>query len=125
MFDVQYFVDEEKKIVVAKITDAGMSLVCEMCKMGYHNTPLEVRDAYVGKAKCSPDDTFDLEKGKKIAFKRAFIKYTTVKQKELTSFVKWVNERHDEFIKDTNKLIVKYDSAIERRYTEIETLISE
>lgn len=43
----------------------------------YHNC------RYVGKAKCSPEDEFDYEFGKKLAYNRALNKWFTAKKKFL------------------------------------------
>ena len=122
MFDVQYFVNEEKKTVVAKIVGAAFDIKCDLCKLGYHDVPTVIQDDFVGKAKCNPDDVFDIEKGKKIAFKRAYAKYSRAKSRELTHFKNWLTENNDKFISTIDKLIAKYDASEKRRYTEIEML---
>ena len=45
--------------------------------ISYHNC------RYVGKAKCSPEDEFDYEFGKKLAYSRALNKWFTAKKKFL------------------------------------------
>ena len=32
MFDVDYYVNKEKKVVVAKMTGCGNGLACDMCR---------------------------------------------------------------------------------------------
>jgi hypothetical protein len=124
MFDVQYFIDEEKKVVVAKIIGTALDVSCDLCKLGYHEVPTVIEDSYVGKAKCCPEDTFDVEVGKKIAFKRAFAKYTKAKHRELSKFRNWLVKNNDAFINTIDKLLMKYDATEKRRYTEVEYLIN-
>ena len=125
MFDVEYFVNEEKKVVVAKITNCYGDLCCDMCKVGFPpHSDFEIQDSFVGKAKCSPDDTFDVEKGKKIAFKRAYMKYTAVKMKTISNFMKGYRKAYEELELTTKKLIARYDSAIDNRATEIKAIIA-
>lgn len=125
MFDVQYFIDEEKKVVVAKIVGTAYDISCELCKLGYHEVPTIIADSFVGKAKCSPDDVFDIEKGKKIAFKRAFAKYTRAKNRELTRFKSWLVSNNEAFVKVIDKLLEKYEATENRRYVEIEKLVQD
>ena len=115
MFDVQYYVSEEKKTVVAKIVGVALDIKCDLCKLGYHDVPTVIQDIFVGKSKCSPDDVFDIEKGKKIAFKRAYAKYARAKSRELTHFKNWAVRNHDKFIATVDKLITKYDASEIRR----------
>jgi DNA topoisomerase VI subunit B len=45
---------------------------------------------YVGRAKCNPGDTFDVEFGKELAYKRALLK---LKKAETRSHRAYINER--------------------------------
>lgn len=125
MFDVQYFVNEEKRIVVAKISGAANELCCDLCKKGIEGVPVFTQDKFVGKAKCSPDDAFDIEKGKKIAFKRAYYKYVKAKHAEINRFADWVEQRDREVIETLHKMSVKFEQSMERRLKEIEGIIKE
>lgn len=125
--DVEYFINEEKKVVVAKIFGCYNGLYCDLCNAGYPDVNIDyledMDDAVVGKATCSPDDVFDVEIGKKIAFKRAYMKYTRQKIRALNNYMKGFNEFIKEFTEDTNKLLDNYSNAIVRREKEIQTLI--
>lgn len=124
-FDVQYFVNEEKKVVVAKMVGCSGGLACDMCRKGFPPIPnFEINDTFIGKAKCSPDDTFDVETGKKIAFKRAYKKYVAAKKKALVAFVEENKKVTEEFLKATDKLVDSYDRADARRSEEINNLIT-
>ena len=123
-FEVKYFVNEEKKIVVAKMVHCYSGLACDMCKKGYPTIPdFTIPDSFVGKAKCSPEDTFDVETGKKIAFKRAYKKYVAAKKKVLTAFAEENRKSFDDFFKTVGELVAQYDRADTRRTEEIKELI--
>ena len=91
--NVTYYINEEAGVVVAKINaekyepfNVAESVIDKIRRADEHNSPYEVfacggfkklmlDKAYVGVAKCSPEDKFDLETGKKIALARAQVKY--------------------------------------------------
>lgn len=75
-FNMDFYVNEEKRTVVAKIN------IIE--KVG----PFKIiGESYLGKAKCSPEDIFDAEKGKSIAELRALLKYYKNLFKEGKGFI--------------------------------------
>lgn len=59
---VTYFINKEKKTVVAKVTIFTL--------LGFDIVPKTIR----AKAKCSPEDEFDVEKGKQLAKLRLNVK---------------------------------------------------
>lgn len=120
-FTENYYVNKEKGIVVCKLTDCWCGLACDMHKKGWPVHPdFEIADEFVGKAKCSTDDTFDIEKGKKIAFKRAYAKFVTAKGKALRKF-KTENDRAAARLNATiDKLLATYDVTIGRKESEIQ-----
>lgn len=125
MFDVDYYVNKEKKVVVAKMTGCFNGLACDMCRKGYPPIPaFEIANAFIGKAKCSPDDTFDEETGKKIAFKRAYKKYVMAKKKAVAAFLTENNKLVDELNDTVKNLIDSYDRADAHRTEEIKALIT-
>ena len=126
MFDVDYYVNKEKKVVVAKMTGCSNGLACDMCRKGYPAIPaFEIANAFIRKAKCSPDDTFDEETGKKIAFKRAYKKYVMAKKKAVAAFLAENNKLVDEFNDTVKNLMDSYDRADAHRTEEIKALITE
>ena len=126
MFDVDYYVNKEKKVVVAKMTGCSNGLACDMCRKGYPQIPaFEIANAFIGKAKCSPDDTFDEETGKKIAFKRAYKKYVMAKKKAVAAFLAENNKLVDELNDTVKNLMDSYDRADAHRTEEIKALITE
>ena len=73
----KFFVNEDKKAVVCLITITRHK--------GLPN------QTFIGKAKCSPSDTFDVEKGKDIAYVRALLKLKKAEvqyHKSLTGYYK-------------------------------------
>ena len=120
-FTENYYINEEKGIVVCKLTGCWRGLACDMCKKGFPAHPdFEIVDEFVGKAKCSTDDTFNLEKGKKIAFKRAYAKFVAAKGKALRNF----KAENDRVVAELNaavdKLLSTYDATVERKESEIQ-----
>lgn len=112
-FTEKYFINEEKKVVVCKIEDCSCSLVCDMCHMNWpSHEDLFIADEFIGKAKCSPEDTFDIEIGKQIAYKRAVAKLFKAKERTLIAFIEEHKKMFDQLKKDSNKLIRKYEGMI-------------
>ena len=84
----KYFIDETKRTVTAVLTTPDTSimqeLVCVVNKgtgsivnvdnMSFHPSML-IKGTYTGKAVCHPNDTFDVETGKKLAKARAIEHY--------------------------------------------------
>lgn len=92
--NVTYYINEEAGVVVAKINaeeyepfNVAESVITKLRKADEHNAPYDVfycgghglmlDKSYVGVARCSPEDKFDLETGKRIALARAQVKYHT------------------------------------------------
>lgn len=83
---MKFFVNEEKRTVVAIIEDCSLDFIKRISKnpfneMGYiastysNGNWIYMNDSYKGIAKCAPDDEFDVEIGKTIAMNRALRKY--------------------------------------------------
>lgn len=76
---IKWFINEEKGIVVCKLTDCRTIPADRIIKYAPHfdlwagtsRTSCIIHDEYTGVAKCSPEDTFDIEVGKNIALRRA------------------------------------------------------
>ena len=97
---VKYIINEENKVVVAVIDDCAMDLIDYLSNVIPNSEPvfqalmnlkkdstLLLDSPYKGKAKCAPEDTFDLEYGKKLAARRAQEKYENAKLRLLKSIV--------------------------------------
>ena len=71
-FEYKYRIDEENKIVIAMSTYAGKSVV--------------------GIARCAPEDSFDVEKGKKLAAARCTLKVAKKRLRYAESCAKTASE---------------------------------
>ena len=112
--DIRFFVDEATKTVACTIYPDRNEVYKEfqnLCEKenvemhvyfdgNYQNSFLNRR--YCGKAKCHPEDTFDVEKGKEIAKARAMQKYDEAK---LMAFQRIANRVSD--------LLDRMDRAVE------------
>lgn len=72
-------------------------------------TDRETKEVTVGRAKCNPDDEFDLEYGKQVAFNRA-------KLKEAEKNAKYVKVTITEIAKEADELTAKYVGILTRIY---------
>lgn len=120
MFYTNYFVNEEKKVVVCKLENCAGSLVCDMCEQGYpHHPDLVIADTFIGKAVCAPEDTFDVEIGKKIAYKRAVAKLFTAKYKTAERFLNMQVKGFDQMVTAIHKIKTKCADTVSRKHREI------
>ena len=77
---VKFSVIEERGKVIARLTDCENDVYHILRKRlpwYVHIDPyaVQIRSVFKGVAKCHPDDTFDVEKGKALAKERAIAKY--------------------------------------------------
>jgi hypothetical protein len=125
-FPGRFFVDEEKKVVVCKLEYCSNELICDLCGKGWPgHEALVIEDTFIGKAQCSPEDTFDVEIGKEIAYKRAVAKLFKAKRRALSNFVKSNQEMTNRFTALATKLIGKYDGTINRKDQDIMRILGE
>ena len=108
--NVVYHIDTESKTVIAKLkchendpmTLIGSQLMkqtsgagfgpLELAAYPYFFGEFKVRNEYYGKAKCHPDDEFDIDFGKRLALLRAKQKYLDAVERVLDKSNKWVEE---------------------------------
>ena len=124
---IKYFVNKEKKTVVAKfentsvLTDKGVwekYIANHICKtisktkggFDYKNIyykfiddAIKQNDSYYGIAKCADTDTFDVEKGKDIAKKRLLKKYYSTQERALLNIIHVMNSVQQILFKDYHK----------------------
>jgi hypothetical protein len=82
-----YLIDEENRTITAKIpVDSAVDSFYSDCNkrdiFGWYDGELEIRTYgkyFVGVAKCAPEDTFDIEIGKRLARDRALKKFYKAK----------------------------------------------
>lgn len=87
---VTYYIDEDKKIVVCKLEGCKKDVINwaaqndpMYCAYEFLSTAYEheINDTYKAKATCHAEDTWDVEKGKRIALCKVLKKYYEAKDK--------------------------------------------
>ena len=74
--DITYYIDESNRVIVCRLTGCAF-IAADRIKKYCWNDPVDYRvealmqDSFIGKAKCAPEDDFNIEIGKQIALKRA------------------------------------------------------
>lgn len=128
---IKYFVNKEKKTVVAKfentsvLTDKGVwekYIANHICKTisktkgginlylndkniyyKFIEDAIKQNDSCYGIAKCADTDTFDVEKGKEIAKKRLLKKYYRTQERALLNIIHAMNSVQQVLFKDYHK----------------------
>ena len=128
---IKYFVNKEKKTVVAKfentsvLTDKGVwekYIANHICKTisktkggidlylsdraiyyKFIEDAIKQNDSYCGIAKCADTDTFDVEKGKDLAKKRLLKKYYSTQERALLNIINAMNSVQQILFKDYHK----------------------
>lgn len=96
--NITYYIDEKKKIVVCKLSDCKYDVYNLIAnKLGDYNefaymvcmegNEKFLNDTYVAKSRCIDGDTWDVEKGKRIALCKVLKKYYIAKNKKLSKIV--------------------------------------
>ena len=104
--NVVYYIDEDKGEVIARIKCDeddpqrvfDSQLVKHACGIGLGPVQemdislfkYRIKNEYVGKAKCHPDDVFDIEIGKRLALLRAKQKYLNAMESKMYEINEWV-----------------------------------
>ena len=128
---IKYFVNKEKKTVVAKFentsvfTDKGVwekYIANHICKTinktkggndlylndkniyyKFIEDAIKQNDSCYGIAKCADTDTFDVEKGKELAKKRLLKKYYSTQERALLNIIHAMNSVQQILFKDYHK----------------------
>ena len=128
---IKYFVNKEKKTVVAKfentsvLTDKGVwekYIANHICKTisktkggidlylndkniyyKFIEDAIKQNDSCYGIAKCANTDTFDVEKGKELAKKRLLKKYYSTQERALLNIIHAMNSVQQILFKDYHK----------------------
>jgi len=95
---IKYLVNEEKRTVTAVITDCKYDLETFIYLNDVRNYlprkfDLFIRPSYIGVAVCAESDTFDVEKGKEIARRKAVKKYRNALCRAWSAYVLKVGEK--------------------------------
>ena len=128
---IKYFVNKEKKTVVAKfentsvLTDKGVwekYIANHICKTinktkggndlylndkniyyKFIEDAIKQNDSCYGIAKCADTDTFDVEKGKELAKKRLLKKYYSTQERALLNIIHAMNSVQQVLFRDYHK----------------------
>ena len=128
---IKYFVNKEKRTVVAKfentfvLADKGVwekYIANHICKTisktkggndlylndkniyyKFIEDAIKQNDSYYGIAKCADTDTFDVEKGKELAKKRLLKKYYSTQERALLNIIHAMNSVQQVLFKDYHK----------------------
>lgn len=139
MKDCRFFVDEEKRTVICVIENTS-NLVFEFFNINkitwdddanrlvniYPNYRLEKKlvlpDRFVGKAVCAPEDEWNEEAGRLIAFDRAKTKLNTSFFKRAQEYVTEVDITFNDMITSVNGYGERLSRGMERRHEHIKRI---
>ena len=104
---IKYVVDEEKRTVVCYMTNCRYDALDALrqsgalcmiaiptmgCKPFFNPNKLLINDVYRGKAKCHPDDEWDVKRGKEIARNRMLNTYYAARFRKLDFISEKINQ---------------------------------
>lgn len=122
-----YHINEEERVVVCVISGCSMDFDNFLTSMEkklrnsvyIYDTSSLMRKNYVGVARCAPEDTFDVEKGKLLAFQRAKRKYDTDFFRHAQKFIDTLDNVMDAYIEAINTIGIKFSENANRREQEL------
>lgn len=127
---IDYYINPEKRTVVCKISDVEHGVMEDLARNGYAPaTPCVyecslLKDSFTGKAKCSDTDVFDEEKGKRIAYKRAMVKYNKSRSKLCHALLVAESKHFTNFSNVLARLFQKYDRIAASSESDCEDIIN-
>lgn len=124
--EVNFYVDEEKRTVTCVLngtTGIARSLIDKdtMWIPDYEYNMLVLPPRFVGKAVCSAEDTFDVDKGRLLAYTRAKYKLSRAIYKRVRRYVEWKNKELDKLNDSITSYFNKIATNFEYRVNRIET----
>ncbi len=137
MEDCKFFVDEEKRTVVCVIENTrnkvldffNISTIWDRATQEVTFDPNSVLykklclpERFIGKAVCAPEDEWDEEVGRIIAFDRAKYKLNTSFFKRAQLYIDVINDKFNELINITNAYGAALEKGAERRKQHIKRL---
>lgn len=102
--DSRTYVNDKKKVVVVYLRD-------------------EFNLEFKGRAKCSPEDTFDVEYGEKLAWLRARKKLLNRHKKEHLQMKEASVKSYNDYMTRMNAELEKFDTAIDKVDTQINEML--
>lgn len=100
------FINEDKKTVVTVIYET----FADEEDIFFLDKPIYAK--FTGKAKCSPEDTFDIELGKKLSLARAWLKRDMAYRKYLDEQIEEAQNTLDNLEKEEEEITNKIEATI-------------
>ena len=135
MSDCKFYVDEAKRTVVCVVPRTRnmvaqfLSDSCNFRDVRFGGFGLQSKilmpNSFTGKAICSPDDEWNVDIGKKLAFKRAKEKVYTSFFKRASTYVNAIDRRLNEMITRFNDFGAKLDENQKKLAEELESVFGE
>lgn len=89
--DLQYLVNKDTGVVICKLLSCEDIVYARIWKYTFYETcsipNFDIKNTYVGVAKCHPEDTFDEKFGKKLALDRAKAKRKKAINRALQKYI--------------------------------------
>ena len=132
-FETHYIVKPEEGVVVCIIYDCccnAMALVNKHTGL-FEGKPCLCNEnryclgEYRGVAKCSSEDTFDEEYGKKLAYKKAYVKYASALEKTVKRIAKDYTKAANEFMSNMEKAVNRIDGRTNEAVKSYNKLLEE
>ncbi len=118
--NVKYIVKEEQGIVVAVVKGCRRHAMQELEMVDLvFSSDYYISDSYSGVARCMPEDTFDLEYGKKLAKSRCLKKYYSAKFAKINMYTKRLMEKTNDKILFLNRKMVKNCDMYNKEFKDI------
>lgn len=121
---VTYYIDEHKKTIVCKLEgcrDDVIDWAAQQSPMFYafkfliRADKYTIKDTYKAKATCHAEDTWDVEKGKRIALCKVLKKYYEAKDKAMDKIAEDLFDEHSKFSRKSHSFGIKaflYDEEL-------------
>ena len=95
--NITYYIDAENRTITAKLTNCKFDVIQALNKIfntdaTYFMEKLLLRDEYISKTVCHEEDTWDEEKGKRIALTSVLEKYHRDKQRAFYYFLSYLDD---------------------------------
>ena len=113
---VTYYINEDKKTVVCKLEGCKWDVAdwaAQHSRMFYafelptYVDKYTINDTYKAKATCHPEDTWDVEKGKRIALCKVLKKYYEAKDRMMDKIAKEFFDEYSKFSKKSKSFGTK------------------
>ena len=132
----RFYVDEEKKVVVCVIPNTRHTVhdfLSDLPQFGFwgifclvrDNKVIKMPNSFIGKAVCSEQDEFDVEKGKKLAYLRAKDKFYRSFFKRLNAVVNLIDKNLQDLVTTGSALGVTITENMQKLKDEVADVLGE